>query len=165
MNILPNANNILRLLKSSPDAIATVRGDRNHKSIFGTVKFYQTSHGVAVLCEIYGLPKEASKCDGKIFAIHIHEGSSCTGNENEPFADAKMHYNPHGCAHPHHAGDLPPLFASKGYALALTLSDRFTVDEIVGRIVIIHNSPDDFTTQPSGNSGIKIACGEIKRFD
>ena len=40
---------------------------------------------------------------------------------------------------------------------------RFTVEEIVGKTVIIHSNADDFTTQPSGNSGEKIACGIIKK--
>ena len=40
------------------------------------------------------------------------------------------------------------------------LINKFTVNEIIGRTVIIHSQPDDFTTQPSGNSGKKIACGE-----
>ena len=38
---------------------------------------------------------------------------------------------------------------------------KFTPDQIVGRTVIIHEKADDFTTQPSGNSGKMIACGQI----
>jgi Cu-Zn family superoxide dismutase len=41
------------------------------------------------------------------------------------------------------------------------LTNRFTLDEIIGRVIIIHDKPDDFTSQPSGNSGNKIACGKI----
>ena len=37
------------------------------------------------------------------------------------------------------------------------------VKDIIGKVIIIHDMPDDFTTQPSGNSGTKIACGEIKK--
>lgn len=44
------------------------------------------------------------------------------------------------------------------------LTDRFKVDDVIGRTVIIHDKPDDFTTQPSGNSGEKIACGIINRI-
>ena len=44
------------------------------------------------------------------------------------------------------------------------LSGRFTIDEIIGKAVIVHSSPDDFTTQPSGNAGEKIACGIIKEL-
>ena len=74
------------------------------------------------------------------------------------------HYNPNQCAHPYHAGDLPPLFGSNGYAFEAFLTDRFTVSEVIGRTVIIHSKPDDFSTQPSGNSGEKIACGEIRKY-
>lgn len=80
---------------------------------------------------------------------------------DDPFADAMSHYNPNDCEHPHHAGDLPPLFGNDGFALLLFLTSRFSVDEIIGKTVIIHDQPDDFTTQPSGNSGTKIACGVI----
>lgn len=47
-------------------------------------------------------------------------------------------------------------------AFSAFLTDRFTVKEILNRTVVIHSRPDDFTTQPSGNSGEKIACGVIK---
>ena len=40
--------------------------------------------------------------------------------------------------------------------------NTFKVNEIVGRTVVIHNKRDDFITQPAGDSGIKIACGEIR---
>lgn len=42
--------------------------------------------------------------------------------------------------------------------------DRFNVSDIIGRTVIIHNMAEDFTSQPSGNAGEKIACGVIKKF-
>lgn len=65
--------------------------------------------------------------------------------------------------HPNHAGDLPPLLSAGGYAKMTVLTGRFRVDEIVGRTLVIHNGVDDFTGQPSGNSGKKIACGIICR--
>ena len=42
------------------------------------------------------------------------------------------------------------------------LTDKFKLDDVVGRAVVIHESPDDYRTQPAGGSGIKIACGIIK---
>ena len=42
------------------------------------------------------------------------------------------------------------------------LIDKFKISEIIGKVIIIHDMPDDFTSQPSGNSGIKIACGKIE---
>lgn len=43
------------------------------------------------------------------------------------------------------------------------LSNRFSIEEIIGRTVIIHDAPDDFRTQPSGNAGMKIAYGVIQK--
>ena len=41
------------------------------------------------------------------------------------------------------------------------VDDRFTLKEVIGKVMIIHAQPDDFHTQPSGNSGLMIACGKI----
>ena len=43
------------------------------------------------------------------------------------------------------------------------LINKLKIKDIIGKVVIIHDSPDDFTTQPSGNSGTKIACGKIEK--
>ena len=142
-------------------AMAQIIGSSSYPRICGTALFRQTSMGVLVTVEVFGLP-DSEKCDSGIFALHIHEGESCTGNVQNPFADAGGHYNPKGCPHPYHAGDLPPLWGNQGYAYMSVLTDRFHVGEIIGRTVIIHSAPDDFRTQPSGDSGIMIACGEIR---
>ena len=89
-------------------------------------------------------------------------GISCSGNAEDEFADALTHYNPNHCLHPSHAGDFPPLLQNNGYAYMSFLTNQFRVKDILGKVVIIHDSPDDFTSQPSGNSGKKIACGKIK---
>lgn len=81
----------------------------------------------------------------------------------DPFSNAMAHYNPENCPHPYHAGDMPPLFGNQGYAFLMFLTDRFMVRNVIGKTVIIHDNPDDFTTQPSGNSGAKIACGVIQK--
>ena len=74
------------------------------------------------------------------------------------------HYNPGGCEHPSHAGDLPPLFANyDGFAWNAVLLDRFKWGDILGLPIVIHLNPDDFTTQPSGNSVTMIACGIIEK--
>ncbi|MBQ9940332.1 MAG: superoxide dismutase family protein [Clostridia bacterium] len=91
----------------------------------------------------------------------MHNGGSCTGNNTDLFADAMTHYNPDSCPHPYHAGDMPPVFGADGYGFSVFLTDRFSPEEIIGKTVIIHSSPDDFITQLSGNSGTKIACGMI----
>ena len=140
--------------KHEPAAVAHVRGSEAHPDIRGCVRFRQMDGGVLVTAEIRGLPGG----DG-IFAFHIHSGTGGTGEG--PFACVGGHYDPAGRPHPYHAGDLPPLFGNRGYAYLSVFTDRFTVDEVLGRAVVIHAKPDDFTTQPSGNSGERIACGEI----
>lgn len=143
------------------NAIAPIKGSSKYSKITGTVQFYQCKNGVLVTARIFNLPFSDEHCSNRIYGFHIHEGNSCTGNAEDPFANAKTHYNPTNCPHPYHAGDLPPLFGNKGHAFMSVLTDRFTLDEIIGKTVIIHSQPDDFKTQPSGNSGEKIACGVI----
>ena len=154
-------NKFYNILKKKPQAIAHIKGSPDYPNIRGIAAFYQAQSGVIVAVEITGLPQAQEICKKPIFAMHIHDGGSCTGDETDYFADAKTHYNPNDCIHPYHSGDLPPLFASKGTAISLFLTDRFVVKEIIGKTIIIHSSPDDFTSQPSGNSGAKIACGVI----
>ncbi len=149
------------ILKKSPDAAAWIIGSQDFPHIQGFVYFYQLHTGVLLIAEVSGLPYTTEPCENRVFGFHIHEGSTCTGNSEDPFANTGMHYNPNDCSHPHHAGDLPPLFGNNGLAFQSVFTNRFCVNEIIGRTVVIHNSPDDFVTQPSGNSGAKIACGQI----
>ena len=135
-----------------------------YPNINGTITFKRKEDGVLVTAEIWGLPYKKNICDNEIFALHIHNGNSCTGNAIDSFANAGTHYNPNKCKHPEHAGDLPPLFGNNGYAYLSTYTNRFSIDEIIGKVIIIHDKPDDFTSQPSGNSGNKIACGKILPF-
>ncbi|MBQ7897202.1 MAG: superoxide dismutase family protein [Clostridia bacterium] len=151
------------LWRSRPQAFARIKGSALYPNLTGTVRFYEHPYGVVVVTEVEGLPNPESRCSSPIFALHIHQGSSCTREVGDPFADSGMHYNPQNCLHPYHAGDLPPLFGANGYAFSACLTNRFSLDEIIGRTVILHSSLDDFSTQPSGNSGTKIACGEIVR--
>lgn len=149
------------IFNKQPEAIAFVRGSADYPNINGRVLFYNTRQGVIVFTVVTGLPISSDKCKGSVFAFHIHSGAACTGNPQDPFAGVGAHYNPQNCPHPFHAGDMPPLLGNNGYAMSLFLTDRFTIDEIIGKTVIIHKNPDDFAIQPSGNAGIKIACGEI----
>lgn len=152
----------LRVLQQAPAAVAAIRGSERYPDIDGKIQFYQTRYGVLVAAQVYGLPWEEDICQKRIFALHIHEGGACTGNDEDPFADALTHYDPDGCPHPAHAGDLLPLWGNRGYAWQVFLTDRFFAEEIIGKTVIVHADPDDFITQPAGNAGEKIACGVIK---
>lgn len=143
-----------------PQAAAWVTGNASHPSLSGLVKFYQTNYGgVLVEAEIFGLPNVNTEGSSDFYAMHIHEFGNCGNN----FDKTGMHYNPTMQDHPNHAGDMPPLLGNQGYAFSVFYDKRFTIQDIIGKSVIIHAGHDDFTTQPSGNSGEKIGCGEIKR--
>ena len=152
------------ILRGRPQATANIAGSESYPGISGAVRFYQTNAGVIVQAEIDGLPDSQAPCQGRVFGFHIHEGGDCEGDREDPFADSMSHYNPHGCEPPYHAGDLPPLFGNNGIALSLFLTNQFSVNEVIGKTIVIHDHPDDFITQPSGNSGTKIACGVIRRI-
>lgn len=163
-NSMNNRESYLRfisLLRQAPQALSVIRGSAAYPDLQGEVRFYQLQSGVLVVAEVMGLPVSEKPCGDRIFAFHIHDGSECSGNAQDPFADSGMHYNPQDCLHPYHAGDMPPLFGNDGTAFSAFVTNRFSVQEVVGKTVIIHDKPDDFTTQPSGNAGTKIACGKI----
>lgn len=150
-------------LRNQPQAEAIVKGSSDYSKISGRIRFHRTNFGVLIVSEVFGLPTSTSECSDRVFGFHIHEGDMCSGDSNDPFSGAMTHYNPCDCKHPHHAGDMPPLFENDGYAFNIFLTDRFEINEIIGKTVIIHSKTDDFTTQPSGDSGTKIACGVIRQ--
>jgi Cu-Zn family superoxide dismutase len=113
-------------------------------------------------------------------AVHIHENPVCEGGLD--FKTAGGHFNPngklHGMKNPlgHHTGDLPENITLSVVPVRKTNSAtrgaaNFTVDylslkpaaadSILGRSIIIHDKPDDMKTDPTGNSGNRIACGVI----
>lgn len=150
------------LQQQRPQAAAILRGSSAYPGLRGGIGFYQAQGGVFVVAEVQGLPAgKQLPCQRPIFALHMHSGGSCSGNAEDPFANAGAHYNPGDCPHPEHSGDFPPLFGNNGYAFSAFFTDRFSIAEIIGKTVIIHAGPDDFTTQPAGNAGAKIACGVI----
>ncbi|WP_432730782.1 superoxide dismutase family protein [Variovorax sp. W6] len=131
----------------------------------GTVTFTALDHGVRVAGEVRGL------VPGSEHGFHIHEKGDCGDNGNA----SGGHFNPTGGTHGKfgapgsHAGELPSLVAdAKGVA-------RFSVEDhsisltpgatnsVVGRALVVHRDPDDFTTQPAGNSGPRIACSVIPK--
>lgn len=143
-------------------AKADIKGGKKYPNINGSITFKETKTGVIVTAKINGLPQSKNSCKGRFFGFHIHEGNSCSGNANDEFANAKSHLNTTNCPHPFHIGDLPPLIENNGYAYMSVLINKFKLKDILGKVIIIHDMPDDFTSQPSGNSGTKIACGKIR---
>lgn len=130
-------------------AKAVIRGGRKYPNINGIVTFKEVKDGILVTAKINGLPQVENNCTGRFFGFHIHEGTNCKGNLIDEFANAKSHLNLTPCPHPFHTGDLPPLIENHGYAYMSVLIDKFKIKDILGRVIIIHDSPDDFTTQPS----------------
>lgn len=141
--------------RKMPSAYAKICGGREYPQLTGYAKFFQRQDGVVIEVEVHGLPKSESG----FFAFHIHETRDCGG---DGFPNTGGHFNPGGALHPRHAGDLPPLLSDHGKAYMKVFTDRFPVGEVIGRSVAIHSDPDDFRTQPAGNSGRKIACGVIR---
>lgn len=82
----------------------------------------------------------------------------------QAFPNTGNHYDPGNVPHPEHAGDLPPLLSNNGYSWMSFYTSRVNVEDIIGKSLVIHSMRDDFTTQPSGNSGDKIGCGVIERI-
>ncbi len=144
------------------NAKAIIKGGKEYPKITGTVYFKESNDGVIITAKIDNLPQSTNKSKGRFFGFHIHDGNSCTGNISDEFSNTKGHYNPTNSPHPFHAGDLPPLIENNGYAYMTVLLNKFKIRDILGKSIVIHDMPDDFTTQPSGNSGKKIACGIIK---
>ena len=146
----------------SPEAQAIIHGSPKYASISGTALFYPFWYGTMVAVYVTGLPVSNGPCSERMHGFHIHEGSRCHGTADAPFSQAGSHFNPTNCPHPSHAGDLPVLLSNHGIAFQIVYTERFTPSDVIGHTVIIHLNPDDYHTQPSGNSGEMIACGEIK---
>ena len=119
---------------------------------------------IRVVAEVNGLTPGAH-------GFHIHEKGDCSAPDG---TSAGGHFNPGARPHgnpehaDHHAGDMPQLIANAAGVATLTayLDGVSLGDEangIVGRSVIVHAAPDDFKTQPTGNSGARLACGVIVR--
>jgi Cu-Zn family superoxide dismutase len=148
-------------------AIARIIGGPLAPAIRGTVTFTDVQGGTQVSVVVYGLPPYRPASDGNPqigpHGFHIHENGSCSiGNKADPFSAAGSHWNPTNQPHGNHAGDFPVLFSNNGYTRMIFFTNKFTVADIIGKSVIIHESPDDYKTQPAGGSGKKLACGVIQ---
>ncbi|NLL71335.1 MAG: superoxide dismutase family protein [Epulopiscium sp.] len=150
-------------------AIAYIHGGPLAPQIQGIVIFKSIFNGTEVYVSIQGLPSYQSEQPGKPpigpHGFHIHEFGSCSiGNPENSFTEAGGHWNPDNQPHGNHAGDFPVLFSNNGIARMSFFTNRFTVEEIIGKSLIIHESPDDYRSQPAGNSGKRLACGIIQKL-
>lgn len=146
----------------APSAEAVLKPTRGNTAA-GNMSFAQQGGRVLIKGQFTGLTPGAH-------GFHIHEKGDCSAPDA---ASAGGHFNPFGQRHgdpsraAHHAGDLPMVVAgANGQARFEALMDGITLDNgpgsIMGRSIIVHAKPDDFTTQPTGNSGGRVACGMIK---
>ena len=132
----------------------------------GSVNFAQSGSKVVVSGEIRGLKPNAQH------GFHVHDKGDCSGPDGMTTGG---HFNPDGRPHgehghaPHHAGDLQSLRSdAQGVASFRYESESISVgsgagNDVVGRGLIVHRDADDYKTQPTGNSGARIACAVITR--
>ena len=147
---------------ASARASATLQATEGN-SVAGTLEFTSVDGGVRVTGQVTGL-------QGGEHGFHVHENGDCSAPDA---SSAGGHFNPASTAHgrvgqgEHHAGDSDNISANaQGVATVDTLLQGVTLGDatgtdIVGRGVIVHADPDDYTTQPTGNAGGRLACGVI----
>lgn len=144
-----------------PSASASLQ-PRSGSSVTGTAQFTQSGDKVLVRVQVSGLQP------GQEHGFHIHDKGDCSAPDA---MSAGGHFNPTAKPHgpqdgEHHGGDLPALKAdASGKAVESFSVTGVTVapgpTSIVGRSLIVHKDPDDYKTQPTGNSGARLACGVI----
>ena len=150
-------------------AIAYLKGSPMYPQIRGIVIFTDVPGGTEVAVSVNGLPPYQPAPPGGDpigpHGFHIHMFGNCLiGDPAMPFLGAGEHWNPDNQPHGNHAGDFSVLFSNNGRAIMHFFTDRFRVWEIIGRSVLIHENPDDYRTQPGGDSGRRIACGVIQHY-
>ena len=150
-------------------AFAKITGGNLAPNLYGNIFFDDVPGGTEIYLEVWGLPLHEPAKDGKDpigpFGFHIHSIGICEIKDPEnPFKSAGEHYNPTNQPHGNHAGDFPVIFSNNGYARMSFFTDKFKPIDIIGKSVIIHQNPDDYRSQPAGNSGKRMACGVICRL-
>ncbi len=163
MKSYPDSDIITNIIyEDYPDAYANLIGSSVYPRIVGTVKFYQLNNkGILIKAEFFNLPAYTPAGIPAFYGFHIHENADCS----DDFSKTGNHYNPKKQPHPYHAGDMPPLISENGYAFMIFYAPHLKLSDVIGKSVIVHDHSDDFTSQPSGNSGNKIACGVIVYAD
>jgi superoxide dismutase, Cu-Zn family len=130
----------------------------------GTLTLANTTGGLVLTGRLIGLPAGTH-------GIHVHAVGRC----EPPFESAGPHWNPasrqHGTANPNgpHLGDMPNVTAASDGSATVsvttpggTLRGTDAVMDADGAAVVIHERADDYRTDPSGNSGARIACGVVR---
>ncbi|MFO1275586.1 MAG: superoxide dismutase family protein [Sphaerotilus natans] len=144
-----------------PMAMAKLEPTRGN-AVSGMVMFHEHGDHVMVHAKVSGLKPGAEH------GFHVHEKGDCSSGDG---MGTGGHFNPTAKPHgpqdaDHHAGDMPALKADASgnadivfHLSGVTLKDGPT--SLIGKGLIVHAGPDDYKTQPTGNSGARIACGVI----
>lgn len=153
----------------SDNAIAYIYGGPLQPNLYGEVKFLNVCGGTEVHVEVWGLPPYTPAHNSTMpigpHGFHIHDGNTCEiGDPSDPFLSAGSHWNPTNQPHGNHAGDFPVLFSNNGYTKMSFFTNKFKPADIIGKTIIIHQNPDDYRTQPTGNSGKRLGCGVISKL-
>lgn len=153
--------------RSSLQAFADIISGPLFPNVKGHIIFKDIYDGIEINVHITGLPEFRPPSENNVqigpHGFHIHEyGNIDIGEASNPFPHTGDHWNPANQPHGNHAGDFPVLFSNHGRAIMTFFTDKFKVSDIIGRSVVIHQSPDDYHSQPGGNSGKKMAAGIIK---
>jgi Cu-Zn family superoxide dismutase len=150
---------------SRPEATAELKNAKGE--VVGTTNFWADDGGVRLVTDVRGLPPGPH-------GFHLHAVGKC---DPPGFTSAGGHFNPtgkmHGMLNPRgpHAGDLPNLdvgadgtgrlkYVARGVTLGAGPGSLFDGN---GTAVVIHAGPDDYKTDPAGNSGARIACGVVRK--
>lgn len=151
--------------KSGDAKILTITLEpKSNSTVSGTATFTEKNGKVTFVAKMAGLQPG-------VHAIHIHEKSDCTATDG---SSAGGHWNPTFKKHgkwgvgEYHKGDIGNFTADdKGNGTITMTTDEWCIgceDEtknILGKGLIVHQGTDDFTTQPSGNAGARVACSGI----
>ena len=152
------------LAASMTSAHATLKATEGNNAS-GMLDLIQTADGVSITGTISGLTPNSHH------GFHIHENGDCSSPDAKSagghFAPAHhQHGNP--ANPPHHAGDMPNIDAdAKGVAKVELTVKGVTLDKgpqsVLDRAIVVHEKADDYTSQPAGDSGPRIACGVISK--
>jgi Cu-Zn family superoxide dismutase len=149
--------------EAAPEAVAQIAPTQGN-TVTGSLALTPAAEGVRISGAIQGLKPDAE------FGFHIHEKGDCSAPDG---SSAGAHFNPAQAQHgnpasgAHHAGDMVNIRSNgEGVAqvdttVAGTALHGDPNADVMGKAIVVHESPDDYTTQPSGNSGKRVACGVI----
>ncbi|HLW15512.1 MAG TPA: superoxide dismutase family protein [Flavobacteriaceae bacterium] len=153
-------------IEKAEKKIVVAMHSSSNSNVQGEVVFTENNGFVKMQGEFSGLNPEG------IHAIHLHEKADCSAADG---SSAGGHWNPtdekHGkwdAADGFHLGDIGNLKVDKNGNASITFeTDEWCIDcaddrkNIIGKGIIVHKDKDDFTSQPTGNAGDRISCGEI----